>query len=102
MMHLRTFKIYELDPAKSFLVHELVWQASLKKAKVKLDLLSDTDMLLMVENGITREIYHSVYQHAKANKKCMKNYDKNIELSYPQYWNVNKYKMVGQCRKSVL
>ena len=30
----------------------LAWQAVLKKTKVKLDLLIDTDMLLMVEKGI--------------------------------------------------
>ena len=100
MLYLRTFKIYELDPEKSFLVHELTWQASFRKTKVKLDLLSDTDMLLMVENGITRGIYHSVYQHAKANKICMKDYDKNIELSYPQYWDVNKQKWLGNVSKA--
>ena len=30
----------------------LAWQAALKKTKVKLDLLTDIDMLLMVEKGI--------------------------------------------------
>ena len=36
-------QIYELDPAK------LVWQAGRKKTNVKLDLLTDIDMLLLVE-----------------------------------------------------
>ena len=42
-------KLYELDPAKFLSAPGLVWQAPLKKTKVKLDLLPDIDMLLMVE-----------------------------------------------------
>ena len=45
--------IYELDPAKFLSAPGLAWQAALKKTKVKLDLLTDIDMLLMVETGIT-------------------------------------------------
>ena len=44
----------------------------------------------MVEKGIRRVICHSMYRHAKGNNKYMKiNYDKNKELSYLQYWDVN-------------
>ena len=43
----------------------------------------------MVEKGIREEIYHSTYRYAKANKKYMKNYEKNKKLSYIQYWDVN-------------
>ena len=46
-------------------------------------------MLLMVEKGTRREICHSIYRYAKANNKYMKDYDKNKELSYLQYWDVN-------------
>ena len=35
-----------------FLTPRLAWQAGLKKAKVKLDLLTDIDMLLMAENSM--------------------------------------------------
>ena len=34
---------------------------SFKKAKVKLDLLTDIDILLMVEKGIRGRMCHSVY-----------------------------------------
>ena len=54
-------KIYELDPAKFFSDPGLVWQAALKKTKVKLGLLTDINMLLMVEKGIRAEICHSIY-----------------------------------------
>ena len=42
-------KICKLDPAKFLSAPGLAWQAALKKTKVKLDLLTDIDMLLMVE-----------------------------------------------------
>ena len=32
---------------------------------------------------------HSIYRYAKANNKYIKDYDKNKELSYIPYWNVN-------------
>ena len=53
------------------------WQAALKKTKAKLDLLTNIDMLLMVEKGISGGICHYIYQYAKANNKYMKRYDKN-------------------------
>ena len=36
-------EIYELDPAKFLPAPVLAWQAALKKTKVKLHLLTDTD-----------------------------------------------------------
>ena len=45
----------------------LAWQAAFKKTKVKLDLLTDINMLLMVEKGIRGGICHSIYQYTKAN-----------------------------------
>ena len=45
-------EIYELHPAKVLSAPGLAWQAALKKTKVKLDLLTDIDMLLMIEKGI--------------------------------------------------
>ena len=46
-------------------------------------------MLLMVEKGIREGICHSIYRHAKANNKYMKNHDKNKQFSYLQYLGVN-------------
>ena len=54
-------EIYKLDPAKFISAPGLAWQAALKKTKVKLDPLTDINMLLMVENGIRRGICHSIY-----------------------------------------
>ena len=92
-------EIYELDPAKFLSAPGLAWQSALKKTKVKLDILTDINMLLMVGTGIRGGLCHSIYRYAKANNKYMKNYDKNKESSYLQYWDVNNY-MLWQCRKS--
>ena len=55
-------QIYELNPTRFITALELERQAALKKTKVKLDLLSHIDKLLMLEKGIIRGgISHSVY-----------------------------------------
>ena len=43
-------KMYELDPAEFFSALALPWQAALTKTKVKLDLLTHIDVLLMVDD----------------------------------------------------
>ena len=40
----------------------------------------------MVEEGIRGGICHSIHRYAKANNKYMKNYNKNEESSYIQYF----------------
>ena len=82
-------KVYELDPAHFLSLPGLARQASLKKANVKLELLTDYDMLLMVEEGIRGGICQSTHRYAKVNNKYMKNYDKNKEFSYIQYLDAN-------------
>ena len=54
-------KIYHLDPTTFFSSPGLAWQAALKKTKVKLELLTDTDMLLMVEKAIREGICHMIH-----------------------------------------
>ena len=50
--------------------------------KVKLHLLTDSDILSMVEKSIRGGICYSIYWYAKANNKCMKDYHKNKESPY--------------------
>ena len=50
--------------------------SSFKKEKVKLDLLTDIDVLLMVEKDMREGICHSIYRCAITNNKYMKDYDK--------------------------
>ena len=48
-------KVYELDPAHFLSLPGLAWQACLKKTNIQLELLTDYDILLMVEEGIEVE-----------------------------------------------
>ena len=60
-------KEYELDPAHFLSLPGLAFQACLKKTNIELELLTDYDMLLMVEEGIRGGICHSIHRYAKAN-----------------------------------
>ena len=82
-------KEYELDPAHFLSLPGLAWKACLKKTNIELELLTDYDMLLMVEEGIRGGICYSIHRYAKANNKYMKNYNNNEESSYIQYLDSN-------------
>ena len=83
-------KEYELDPGYFLSLPGIAWQACLKRTNIELELMTDYDMLLMVEEGIRGGICHSVHRHAKAKNKYMKNYNNNNEESlYIQYLDAN-------------
>ena len=82
-MYLKTFRnncieIYERDPTHFLSAPGLAWQACLRKTKLNLELLTNIDMLLMVEKGIRGGICQAIHRHAKENNKYMKNYNKDI------------------------
>ena len=52
----------------------------LKEAEVELELLTDIDILLMVEKRIVGGICHAMYRYAA--NKYMKNYDRDKESFY--------------------
>ena len=54
-----------------------------------MELLTDNDMLMMVEKGIRGGIYEEVYRHAKANNKYMNYYDKDIMSTFLEYLGAN-------------
>ena len=80
---------YELDPVYFVSAPGLAWQACLKKTGVKLELLTDYDMILMIEKGIRGGICQATHRYAKVNNKYMKNYDKNIDSVYIEYLDAN-------------
>ena len=57
-----------------------------KKDRVELELLTDNDMLTMVENGIRGRMCNAVYRYAKANNK---NLNENILSTYLEYLDAN-------------
>ena len=65
----KCIEIHGLDPAHFLSASGLAWQAFLKKTKVKLELLTDIDMLLMDEKGTRGGICQAIHRYAKANNK---------------------------------
>ena len=90
---------YELDPAQFISLSGIAWQASLKKTNVELELITDYDMLLMIEDGIRGEICHAIKRYAKANNYYMKDYDENKDYSYIQYLDTNNLYGMAMCEK---
>ena len=85
----KCIEICGLDPAHFLSAPGLAWQACLKRDGVNLELLTDIDMLLMVEKGIRGAMCQAISRYAKANNKYMKSYDKDIISSCLMYLDTN-------------
>ena len=102
------FKSYKLDPAHFYTAPRLAWQALLKTVaeycehgkrrkdcelcpnEFRLGLLTDIDMLLMVEIGIRGGITLAVKRYARAKNKYMRDlYNLDEESIYLQYLDAN-------------
>ena len=84
-----SIEVYQLDLAHFSSAPGLAWQVCLKKTAVKLEMLTNPDMLLMVEKGIRGRMSHATHRGAKANNKYMKNYNKDEKESFLQYNDAN-------------
>ena len=85
-------KHYKLDPAHFYTSPGLAWKAYLKHTGIKLELLTDLDMLLMFERGIRGGITQEVCKYASANNKYMGDrFDPKSESSYLQYLDTNNW-----------
>ena len=81
---------YQLDPAHFYTSPGLAWQACLKKMGIKLEILTDPDMILMFERGIRRGITQAVHRYAKANNKYIgKQHDPEEERRFLQCPDAN-------------
>ena len=83
-------KHYKLDPAHFYTSPGQAWHTCLKCTGIKLELLTDPDMLLMFEWGIRGGITQVVRKYASANNKYMRDrFDPKSESSYLQYLDAN-------------
>ena len=81
---------YKLDPAHFCTSPGLAWKACLKHTGIKLELLTDLDMLPMFEQGIRGGITQAVCKYASANNKYIGDrFNPKSESSYLQYLDAN-------------
>lgn len=96
-MYLKAFKINAFKYTNLILLIHFISasglqrQAALKKTEVQLELLTDIDMLSMVQKGIRGGLCHTIYQVAEVNNKLMKDYDPDKESPYLMYWYLNNF-----------
>ena len=81
---------YKLDPAHFYTSPGLAWRTCLKHTGIRLELLTNPDMILMFERGIRGGITQAVRKYASANNKYMEDrFDPKSESSYLQYLDAN-------------
>ena len=72
-----------MDPARYYTAPGLTWDACLKITGAKLDLLTDYDMLLMIDKGTRGGVSTISNRYTKANNHYMKNYNKDKSIYIP-------------------
>ena len=82
-------KNYDLDPARYYTAPGLAWDAMLKKTGVKLELLTDPEMLIMIEKGIRGGVSMITTRFGNANNPHMKEYDPQKPKTYIIYLDGN-------------
>ena len=81
---------YGLDPAWYFSTPGLAGMLLFKITKVQLELLSDPDMLLMIESGIRGWIATISHSHDKANNEYIgTEFDPGEETKFISYLDAN-------------
>ena len=81
---------YGLDPAHYYTSPGLAWDACLKITDVKLELLSNVDMLLMIERGIRGGVSMVSKRFARANNKYMgEKFNREKVSRFIQYLDAN-------------
>jgi hypothetical protein len=80
---------YGLDAAHFCTSPGLTWQAALKMTGVRLELLTDIDMHLCIEQGLRGGSSTIPHRHAKANNKDVPDYDPSQPSSHVTYLDAN-------------
>ena len=80
---------YKLDPVHFYTAPGLSWAACLKMTKVELELLTDVDMHLFIEEGLRGGISVICNRYSKANNKYLPNYRQDEESKYIIYLDAN-------------
>ncbi len=82
-------KAYGLEALYYYTAPGLAWDAMLKITKIKLDLISDSNMYMMIEKGIRGGISTVMKRHAESNHKYLSDYDKSKISKFIEYLDAN-------------
>ncbi|XP_053206942.1 uncharacterized protein LOC128391119 [Panonychus citri] len=84
-----SYEQFKLDPPHFYSAPGLTWAAALKSTKVKIDLLSDIDMIMLFEKGIRGGISSASKRYEKANIPGTEDFQPDEEAKFITYLDVN-------------
>jgi len=82
-------KEHNLDCLHFVTLPSLAWASALKFTGVELDLITDPDAYLMIENNMRGAIATISHRHAEANNPLVEGYDPTKPTSYITYLDAN-------------
>lgn len=80
---------YKLDPAHYYTAPGFSWDSMMRLTGVELEMLSDPNMYLMVENGVRGGVSMITKKYAKANNPSVDDYDSSRPTNYLMYLDAN-------------
>jgi len=83
------YEEHHLDPLHFITLPSLAWASAMKYTNTKLDLITDPDMYLMIENNMRGGIATISHRHARANNPLVEGYDPSQPNSYITYLDAN-------------
>ena len=92
-------KTYDLDPANFLTLPSLPWQACLKTTKIKLHLITNQEMMLLIEQGIKGGLTQVITKTFVTNNEYLQDYDKNKDSTFLQYLDLNILYAWAMCQK---
>ena len=94
-----SMEYYNLDPANYISAPGLAWDAMLLKTNIKLELVTDIEVLKMYENMKRGGLcFVGSKRHVKANNKYLENYDDKQDSTYIMYWDANNLYGFAMCQ----
>jgi len=89
-------KGHKLDCLHYITLPSLAWSMALKHTDVELDLITDPDMYLLVENNLRGGIATISKRYAAANNPCVEGYDATQPHTYLSYLDANSLYATAQ------